>query len=298
MVSDYPEHMLKKFEEFVVKGCLANYRLSAWRGEINHSFAIDNVGFSGGSKITYSPAIRRTQYQVDLQMLRFHFKKLFRFYSYRVPAGIFVPERNIEYFKKEAIALKAELVKFKEDTIAQYPAIIVDVRERYQELAIWAWENQYKNIGMPPESFVRKFCDDGIEKSHSLSIVRNRFRFSISYILPPTDEAEIKELAFSVYDSVVRSRRGLVFYILKKRRQFLAALRRGPRLKIAKFFTHYKKSLFYDDVELNRLLDNLVHKAILYPDIKNGEFAEDLRKIVLYLVDSQDFPIGMRYDGN
>lgn len=296
-MQEHPEHVLKQFEYLISRGQLASRNLKTWRGTVSYSLPAKDLGIIGTSTITFSPATTATQYQLELRDLKFAFNRLFRFYAYKVSLGFFIPEQNIEEFRDGVQKLKEIFAAFKKSTLDKYPAIIVDIRRKYEELAAWVWQNQYKNSGSPPESFVHKFCEDGLQKRHTPEVVEKRFKFFLTYTQPPNDPDSIRDLSVAVYEKVLQSRRGLTYYALKKRRQFLEAKCRGPRQRMAKFFALYKKLVFYDDSQLIVLLNELIDKAIRFPKTTNEEFAEMLRKLIRHLLDSQEFQLGIRYDG-
>lgn len=58
---------------------------------------------------------------------------------------------------------------------------------------------------------------------------------------PPTESEALKDLAYAVYEKVLKSRRGLTYYILKKRRQFLEAAAGGFPSEDGKVFLALQK---------------------------------------------------------
>jgi hypothetical protein len=291
------DHIVKKFEDFVRESEIASRRLMFWRGKVSYSVLASDLGLPGKSRLTFSPEVKPTKYQLDLREIRIEFNRLFRFYSFKVPLGFFVPKQHIEFFRKQVVVLDDMFSEFKKKTLENYKEIIKDVKGRYRELAFWVWANQYRNQGDPPESFVEEFCDAAIKKRYSEASMARKFKFTVMYVHPPTNPETVRPVAMSLYDKVLRVRRGFVYYALKKRRQFMETKSRGPRQRMAKFFKLYKNTVFYGDDRLIELIDELADRAIRYPKTTNEEFAEMLRVLIRHLMDSCDYPLGIRYDG-
>lgn len=297
-MENYPEHIIKEIESHIVQGKFVFRKLGVWRGGLTYSLPANGLGVSGVATITFKSSPMKTKYRINLRTLLFEVKKVFKFYSYNTRSGFFVPRMNIEFFDSQMPVVKEMIYRFRDETLENYDTIIEELKDRYRELAFWVWANQYKNVGDPPTSFVLDFCEKAISKNHTKSIVKKRFKFEDSHTRPPLADEEVRSIAIAVYRQIIKRRRGLTYYALKKRRQFLEATNsRGPRKLMCKYFSLWKNLVFYEDNELLEIMEGIRRMAILGYDSTNEDMAEALRKLIRYLMDHEDYRLEIEYDG-
>lgn len=290
---NYPPHIIEEYKKHVSEGVFASRSIGTWRGGLTYTIPSDELGMSGVASISFSPKVKATKYQTDLRLLMFEVKRIFRFYSAKVNLGYFVPAMNEEKFRKQIEEDTKTFFKFRDETLANYDTIINEIRLRYAELSFWVWKNQFHNDGDPPGTFVKKFTDNAINRRHSPEAIERRFKFDVVYVRPSMSLEDQEKVAKALYKRIIGKRKGLVYYMLKKKGQFLASKNRGPRQKMCKFLFLWSNIIFFNDPELIRLIENIRETSLLSLTSTCNDIAVEINNLIRYMVDSKDYPLGL-----
>lgn len=270
-------------------------KMSFWRGRLTYSLPADALGVPGKATITFTPKVDPTRYQLELRELSFDVDRIFKFYSYGSGQRFFVPGCNEETFRSQVRVALQKITEFRDKTLENYDLIVREIRDRYRGLAEWAWKHQYKNPGKPPESFVSDFCDKAISTRHRKPVVAKRFKFGLTECKPPRDD-EVEQAVDSLYELIIKRRCGLTYYLLKKQKQFLKAAKRGPRVTLSKFLALWSNLVFYNDSELLNQINHIRTQCLTGSETSNQEMADMVLKLAIYLIESEDYVLGIVYD--